>query len=161
MKRTEVLQEIRKMQFERIYTGWQQKKLTQEDAARLLGVTDRTFRRYIHRYDEDGLEGLSDKRLTQASHRRAPLDEVLDVCTLYKEQFTDFNVKHFYSWYRRDNHGTRSYNWIKNILQENGLVEKRPRRGVHRTRRERVPYSGMMLHQDGSTHEWVPGKSGI
>ena len=64
MKRTAVLQEIWKMQFERIYTGWQQKKFTQEDAARLLGVTDRTFRRYIHRYDEDGLEGLSDKRLS-------------------------------------------------------------------------------------------------
>ena len=42
------------------------------DAARLLGVCARTFRRYIDRYEEEGLDGLLDKRLTQVSHRRAP-----------------------------------------------------------------------------------------
>ncbi len=158
MRRTEVLKEIRKMRFERVYTGWRKKELTQEEAARILGVSDRTFRRYIPRYKEDGLEGLLDKRLSQASHRRAPVDEVMAVCDLYKERYSDFNVKHFYKWYVRDYEGQRSYTWVKNTLQERGLVKKRKRDGSHRKRRDRVPYSGMMLHQDGSTHEWVPGK---
>ncbi len=159
MKRTEVLQEVRKMRFERIYTGWKNRALTQEEAARILGVSDRTFRRYINRYEDDGLEGLLDKRLIEASHRRAPLDEVLDVCNLYRERYTDFNVKHFYGWYTREHDGERSYTWVKNTLQTRGLVRKAPKRGgVHRKRRERSPYSGMMLHQDGSTHEWVAGK---
>ena len=102
MKRAQVLQEIRKMQFEQVYTGWKKRSLTQEEAARILGVTDRTFRRYINRYIDEGLEGIYDKRLTQASHRRAPLDEVLNVCNIYKEKYSDFNVRHFYRWYQQE-----------------------------------------------------------
>ena len=158
MRRTEVLQEYRQMRFEKVYTGWKLRELTQEQAARILGVSDRTFRRLIPRYEEDGLAGLLDKRLNQASHRRAPLDEVLSVCDLYKKHYRDFNIKHFYTWYIRNHEGQRSYTWVKNTLQSKGLVGKASKRGHHRKRRERVPYSGMMLHQDGSTHEWVPGK---
>ena len=158
MRRTEVLQECRKMRFEQVYTGWKTKELTQEQAARILGISDRTFRRLIPRYQEEGIAGLLDKRLNQASHRRAPLDEVLSVCELYKERYSDFNVKHFYKWYIRHHEGQRSYTWVKNTLQSKGLVRKVRKRGQHRKRRARAPYSGMMLHQDGSTHEWVPGK---
>jgi len=158
MRRTEVLQEYRKMRFEQVYTGWKTRELTQEQAARILGISDRTFRRLIPRYEEAGIAGLLDKRLNQASHRRAPLDEVLSVCELYKERYSDFNVKHFYKWYIRHHGGQRSYTWVKNTLQSKGLVRKVKKRGHHRKRRARAPYSGMMLHQDGSTHEWVPGK---
>jgi transposase len=146
------------MEFERIYTGWRSKKLTQEQAAGILGVSDRTFRRYINRYEDDGLDGLYDKRLIQASHRKAPLDEVLDLCDLYEKKYSDFNVKHFFRWYERKHEGKRSYTWVKNTLQDKGLVKKGLKKGPHRKKRERSPYSGMMIHQDGSTHEWVPGK---
>jgi len=42
-------------------------------------------------------------------------------------------------------------------LQKAGLLKKAAGRGKHRKRRERAPWPGMMLHQDGSRHEWVPG----
>ena len=74
MNRTRWLQETRMIRFEEAYFGWSERRLTQEEAARLLGVQERTFRRYINRYHEDGLEGLLDKRLVQVSHRRAPVD---------------------------------------------------------------------------------------
>ncbi len=44
MKRAELFQEIRKMRFEEAYEGWTQNRFTQEEAARLLGVSDRSFR---------------------------------------------------------------------------------------------------------------------
>ena len=157
MRRTEMLQEIRKMRFEEVYFGWSESRLSQEEAARVLGVCDRTFRRYVNRYDEMGLEGLSDKRLPQASFRRAPVDEVMAVADQYKSRHRCWNVKHFHSWYRRDG-GKRSYGWVKNTLQSEGLVLKSAKRGVHRKRRERAHIPGMMLHQDGSRHEWVLGK---
>lgn len=157
MRWTEMLQEIRKMRFEEVYSGWRESRLTQEEAALILGVCDRTFRRYIDRYEEAGIEGLSDKRLTQASFRRAPVDEVMAVSDQYTKQYEGWNVKHFYSWYRRDG-GGRSYTWVKNTLQAKGLVLKSAKRGSHRIQRERAPLPGMMLHQDGSRHEWVPGK---
>jgi len=157
MRRTEMLQEIREMRFEEMYFGWSESRLTQEEAALVLGVCDRTFRRYIDRYEESGMAGLSDKRLTQASFRRAPVDEVMAVVDRYSSRHRGWKVKHFYSWYRRDG-GRRSYTWIKNTLQAKGLVLKLAKRGVHRTRRERAHLPGMMLHQDGSRHEWVFGK---
>lgn len=144
------------MRFHEAYGGWRKSHLTQTEAAQLLGVCERTFRRYIHRFEEKGLEGLFDKRLSQASHRRAPLDEVLHVTEMYSTRHSGWNVKHFYSWYKKDG-GNRSYTWVKDRLQEKGLVKKAKSRGKHRKRRERAAWPGMMLHQDGSTHQWVPG----
>jgi transposase len=145
------------MRFLEAYDGWQARRLTQEEAARLLGVCERTFRRYIDRYEEAGLEGLIDKRLNQVSHRRAPVDEVMRLVDQYRRRHEGWSAKHFYAWYRRDG-GTRSYTWVKSRLQEAALVPKAERRGAHRKRRERSPLPGMLLHQDGSTHEWVPGQ---
>lgn len=156
MRSAEVLQEIRKMRYEEAYTGWQAGRLTQEEAARLLGVCERTFRRYIDRYEEAGLEGLIDKRLSQVSQRRAPVDEVLRLTESYRSRHEGWSAKHFYAWYRRDG-GTRSYTWVKSRLQEAGLVRQAKGRGKHRKRRERAPWPGMLLHQDGSTHAWVSG----
>ena len=157
MRRTELLQEIRTMRFEEVYGSWSERRLTQEEAARILGVCPRTFRRYMARYEEGGLEGLQDKRLSQASHRRAPVDEVMALVGRYETRYRGWSVKHFYSWYQRDG-GRRSYSWVKNTLQSKGAVPKAAKRGAHRKRRQRSPLRGMMIHQDGSNHEWVPGK---
>lgn len=145
------------MRFEEMYLGWQERRLSQEEAAQVLGVCSRTFRRQINRYEEEGLLGLNDKRLTQASHRRAPVDEVMKLTNRYRSGYRGWNVKHFYSWYLRDG-GKRSYTWVKNTLQRQGEVPKLKKKGTHRRRRERSPFPGMMLHQDGSRHEWVAGK---
>ncbi len=145
------------MRFEEVYGIWSKRNITQEEAARMLGVCDRTFRRYVDRYEDEGLEGLVDKRLTQASSRRAPVDEVMALVEQYKSRYMGWNVKHFYSWYRRDG-GIRSYSWVKKELQSAGLVSKAKKKGTHRKKREPSPLPGMMLHQDGSDHEWVEGK---
>ena len=145
------------MRFAEVYSGWTERRLSQEEAALILGVSDRTFRRYRDRYEECGISGLSDKRLAQASFRRAPVDEVMAVTERYKTQHQGWNVKHFHKWYRGSG-GSRSYTWLKNTLQSEGLVSKAVKRGVHRKRREKSPLPGMMIHQDASKHEWVPGK---
>jgi len=142
------------MRFEEAYAGWQGGRLRQEEAARLLGVCERTFRRYIDRYEEAGIEGLIDQRLGQVSHRRAPVDEVMALTTSYRARHQGWSAKHYYAWYRRAG-GTRSYTWVKRQLQTAQLVMKAPKRGAHRKRRDRAPLPGMLLHQDGSRHEWV------
>ena len=45
MKRTAWLQETRMLRFEEALDAWTEKRLTQEEAARPLGVCARTFRR--------------------------------------------------------------------------------------------------------------------
>ena len=73
---------------------------------------------------------------------------------LYQEKYFDFNVRHFHEKLREE-HGLRlSYTWVKLALQGAGLVNKRRKRGVHRQRRPRRPLPGMLLHLDGSQHQW-------
>jgi transposase len=159
MRRTELLQETRKMRFEEMLEGWERGRLTQEQAALVLGMSSRTFRRYVHRFEAEGVAGLADRRLEAAYHRQVPADEVFRLVELYRSRYTGFTAKHFHSLYHRLHEGQRSYTWVKKTLQAKGLVPKAPRRGAHRKRRPRTPFVGMMLHQDGSRHEWVPGQS--
>ncbi|MFT4067611.1 helix-turn-helix domain-containing protein [Paraburkholderia sp.] len=87
--------------------GLAESRLTQAEAARLLGVCERTFRRQTDRYKADGLDGLIDKRLEQISHRRAPVDEVVKLVELYRRDYAGWNVRHFHSWYRREHSGAQ------------------------------------------------------
>lgn len=145
------------MRWDEAYDGWTTRRMTQEEAAQLLGVCARTFRRHINRYEEEGIDGLIDKRLGEVSHLQAPVDEVVRLEALYKERYDGWNVQHFFERYQEQHKGTRSYTWVKNKLQGSGLVSQGKRRGPHRKERPRSPIPGLMIHQDGSTHEWVPG----
>ena len=156
MSRTRCMQENRKMRFEEAYQGWTGCRLTQGEAAMLLGQCERSFRRHVERYKADGLEGLLDKRLSQISKRRAGQVEVDQVVQTYRSGFAGWNVAHFHSKYRSEFQGTRSYSWVKTVLQGVGLATKAKSRGKHRIKRERAPLAGMMAHQDASTHRWVP-----
>lgn len=157
MTRATVLQEVRQMRFEELYARRQRRDLTMAEAAEMLGVTERTFRRWSTRYEAEGVTGLEDRRLGRASARAASVDEVLQMVTLYETRYTGWTIKHFHERWHAEHGGTRSYTWTKNRLQRAGHVARAPRRGAHRKKRPRKPLPGMMLHQDGSTHEWVPG----
>jgi len=158
MNRTRVLQEIRIMRFEEIYQWRTTKNLTIEEAAEILGVHERTFRRWCRRYEDEGFDGLLDKRLNKVAHNAAPVDEVMEVISLFETKYQNFSVAHFYDKYRDEHQGQRSYSWVNYQLHDAGLVVPAKKRGAHRRKRERRPMKGMMLHQDASSHEWVPGK---
>lgn len=155
ISRARYVQENRKMRFQEAFDGWSQGRLTQAEAALLLGQCERSFRRHIERFEADGMDGLLDKRLSQISKRRASGVEVDHAVELYKSGFAGWNVAHFHSKYKAEFKGLRSYSWLKSVLQGAGVVKACKRRGKHRIKRERAPLPGMMLHQDGSTHRWV------
>ena len=156
ISRARYVQENRKMRFQEACDGWSEGRLTQAEAAFILGQCERSFRRHIERFEADGLEGLLDKRLSQISKRRASGVEVDHVVQLYKSGFAGWNVAHFHSKYRAELSGARSYSWLKSVLQGAGVVKACKVRGKHRIKRERMPMAGMMIHQDASTHRWVP-----
>ena len=157
MTRAKILQEVRRMRFEELYGRRQRRELTRVEAAEMLGITERTFRRWRGRDDTDGVEGLQDRRIDRASARAVPVDEALRMVARYETRYTGWTVKHFHERWHTEHGGTRSYSWTKKTLQAAGQVTRAIRRGAHRKKRPRKPLPGMMLHEDGSTHEWVPG----
>ena len=131
------------------------KKLTWWAAAEILGVTDRTMRRWRERLEEHGYSGLADRRKGKPSVKRVPLATVEEVLRLYREVYWDLNMRHFHEKLK-DEHGIElSYTWVQKALQGAGLVAKRRKRGPHRRRRPRRPLPGMLLHIDGSKHRWL------
>jgi len=130
------------------------KRITWWEAAEIIGVTDRTMRRWRERLERDGYAGLADRRKGRPSRRRIPLATVEEVLRLYREVYQDLNIRHFHEKLREE-HGIRvSYTWVQKALQGAGLVARRRKRGPHRRRRPRRSWPGMLLHIDGSKHRW-------
>src|SRR5271154_4877111 len=117
------------------------KKITWWQAAEILGISDRHMRRWRERYVEEGYNGLLDRRRGKPSRRRVPVATVEKVFALYREKYFDLNVQHFHEKLQAEHGIELSYTWVKQALQGAGLVERRP-----------LP--GMLLHIDGSRHQW-------
>jgi len=158
VKQSQVLQEIRRMKFEEVCELRNEKSITVEEAAKMLCMSERNLRRHIERYEEEGLDGLNDKRLAHAAHNAAPVDEVIRLAELYKCTYVGYSASHFYDKYKQHHEGQRSYNWVRQTLQRQGLIHCSKKKGAHRRKRPRQPIPGMMIHQDASTHQWVEGK---
>ena len=161
MRRTEALQGVRMMRFVDILGRYEAAEFNQLEAAELLGVGERTFRRWRQRFEDDGEAGLLDRRLGKASGRRVPIDREHEVEALYRERYQGFTAKHFHEHLVARHNFAWSYTWTKTFLHSKGLLEKAKRRGAHRRKRPRRPLPGMMLHQDGSRHVWVQGRPAL
>ena len=159
MNQPRYLQMVRTNRFELVYKRWKERKLTQAEAGERLEMSERTFRRYVVRYEEEGKQGVLDKRLGKPSPRRASQQEVSRVVALYRDCYPNRNIRHFYEAYEEVHGGVRGYSWVKRCLQDAGVVPRGKRRGPHRELRERKRQEGEMIHQDASTHRWVCGET--
>jgi len=155
MRRTTMLWEVFVRRFEEAFEQYKRQRLTGEEAGELLGMSGRNFRRLCVRYEEDGIEGLRDRRIGKVSPRRAPARELERMHELYRERYDDFTVKHFHEQLVRRHNYKLCYTVTRLSLQSAGLVPKAKRRGAHRKKRQRRPLPGMLLFQDGSKHRWI------
>ncbi len=136
-------------------------EFSQMEAAELLGIGERTFRRWRGRFEEEGEAGLLDRRLGKASGKRVPADCEAEVEALYRTRYAGFTAKHFHERLVERHAFAWGYTWTKTFLHSRGLLEKAKRRGAHRRKRPRRPMPGMMLHQDGSRHAWLAGRPAL
>jgi transposase len=149
-----MLLEVRMARIVDAIGGWHRGELSCQDAAELLGFSERHFRRLRDRYEAEGAEGIIDRRRGRASARRAPVDRIEWVVEQYRTHYFDFTVKHFHEELVKQGF-EYGYTWTKSLLQSRALVRRAPKRSVHRKKRARKPLPGMMLFQDGSTHAWL------
>src|SRR6478609_7576996 len=156
MDRARIHEWIRRMRFLDVLGRSERAELSQLEAAELLGVCERTFRRWRDRHREAGETGLLDLRL-QPSPRRAPVAEIERMLGLYRELYRGFTVKHFHEQLGKRHNYVLGYTVTKLHLHRSGLVRAATKRSAHRKKRPRRPMVGMMLHQDASTHVWLAG----
>lgn len=158
MDRARIHEGIRRMRFMDVLGRNDRSELSQVEAAELLGISERTFRRWRDRQQEHGDGGLLDRRLGP-SPRRAPVAEIERMLGLYRDLYRGFTVQHFHEQLGKRHNYTLGYTVTKLHLHRAGLVQPATKRSAHRKKRPRRPMVGMMLHQDASTHAWLPGSA--
>jgi transposase len=159
MDRARIHEGIRRMRFTDVLGRSERSELSQMEAAELLVIGERTFRRWRDRHRDDGQAGLADRRLIP-SPRRASVTEIERMLGLYRDLYRGFTVKHFHEHLGKRHGYTLGYTVTKLHLHRPGLVRAATKRSAHRKKRPRRPMVGMMLHQDASTHAWLPGDPG-
>jgi hypothetical protein len=159
MNRTTWLQDRRMQKFRDVLSRWERRELSMMEAGELLGMSERQFRRYRERFEQEGDAGLIDRRLSRISPKRIDAAQIDRMVKLYRTIYRGWSVKHFHEHGVRDHKFSWGYTWTKTRLQTAGAVERATRRGAHRRKRERKPCEGMMLHQDGSRHSWLAGQA--
>jgi len=145
------------MRFEGLIDRHERGELSQVEAAEMLGIGERTFRRWRDRLRDEGPAGLLDRRLGKTSPHRAPVAAIARMLELYQGSYEDFTVKHFHEQLVKRHNYKLGYTVTKLHLHEAGLVRPASKRSAHRKKRPRRPMVGMMLHQDASKHAWLPG----
>ena len=124
MRLTEARQGVRMLKFMDVFGRWEAAELNQLDASELLGVGERTFRRWCRRYEEVGETGLRDRRIGRASGRRVPVDRCEEVEHLYRTRYQGFTARHFHEHLVREHRFAWSYSWTKAFLQSRNLLPK-------------------------------------
>ena len=120
------------IRFQRVLSRHEGDELNQMEAAEMLGVSERTFRRWCKRFEDEGEAGLVDRRLGRPSPERVPLDDEAAIEHLYRTRYKGFTARHFHEHLVCDHRFRWSYTWTKLFLQSKGLLEQAPRRGAHR-----------------------------
>ena len=147
-----MLQEVRVARIVEAIGQYGTGRLSCLEAAEILGMSERHFRRLRDRYEAEGAEGLIDRRRGRASGRRAAVDRIEWVLEQYRTRYWDFTAKHFHEHLERDHGFEYGYTWTKTQLQKAGLVKKAKRRGAHRKRR---PLG--LFGRGARDHEQLPG----
>lgn len=154
----QVAKEVRAVTKAEVVARAIEKRITWLQAADILGMSPRQMRRIRQRYELQGVDAFRDNRGSTPRRKRIPMKTLQELFRLRRERYADFSVRHFWE-FATEKHGLKiSYKWALLVLQKAGLAEKAPARGKYRRKRERRPLVGMLLHLDGSRHEWLEGQ---
>lgn len=131
--------------------------LTCVEAASLLGMSERHLRRLRDAYAEGGAEAIVDRRRGKRPANKAP-EKLKDwMVEQYVTRYFDFSPKHFHEELKKRGFDY-DYTWTKSVLYLRGVLKPATKRGAHRKKRVRSPLPGMLVFQDGSTHDWFLGR---
>lgn len=131
-------------------------KISWVQAAEILKLSPRQVRRIRERFKAGGELTLQDGRCGKPSPLRIGDEWRKKVTELYRNEYRDFSVRHFFEMLRsRHAIEVGTYCWVLRVLQAEGLVGRAERRASHRSRRERRPLPGMLIQLDGSDHDWL------
>ena len=134
-------------------------ELRVSDAAELMRVSYRQFKRLWKRYREDGAASLKHGNAGRVSNRRRPEKERRKILRKVEEKYSGFGptlaAEHLEGEDQLQVHPETLRRW----MLEEGLWKRARKRKQHRRRRERKAHFGELVQMDGSLHDWYQGRA--
>ena len=132
-----------------------EKRLTQREAARMLGLTSRQVRRLRRAYARDGAVGLASKHRGRPSNRRLPSELRREALATLRSWYEGFGPTLAHEKLTELHGLALSVETLRHWMIEDGLWIPRARREPRiQQPRHRRPCRGELIQIDGSDHEW-------
>ena len=135
-----------------------ERKVTQREAAGLMGLSDRQGRRLIKRLRAEGEEGIGHRGRGKAAHHRIPPRVKARVLALFREEYRDFNLVHATETLGEVHGITLHAETLRLWLNAADIPYKKRKAKRHRRWRERKAHFGELVQLDGSHHDWCEGR---
>lgn len=137
-----------------------EKRMSQDEAAKVLGVSTRQVKRLLRAYREKGVKGLVSKRRGQASNNRLPEEKRQKMLDLLQSKYKGFGPTLAREKLVELEGLKISDERVRQLMIEEGLwkAKKARKLEVHQMRERRACF-GELVQIDGSPHDWFEGRA--
>ena len=135
-----------------------EKAITQKEAARELGYTERQVRRMVKRVREEGALGICHRSRGRKPNNwisEAHKEQVLAWC---RSRYVEFGPTHVCEKLNRSHRIRVSRETVRKWFMKEGVAYRSRRNRPHRQWRRRKAHRGEMVQMDGSRHAWFEGR---
>jgi transposase len=138
----------------------QEKRMKQQTAAEILGISIRHVKRLLRAYRREGAAGLVLKQRGKRGHHQMAAETVRVALDLLKGRYADFGPTLAHEKLVEREGLKMSLGSVRKIMIEEGLWKaKRARKLEVHQMRERHACFGELEQMDGTDHDWFEGRS--
>lgn len=134
------------------------KAITQDQAAEILGLTNRQVRRIARNIRLEGDAGICHKSRGKSAHNRIAQKTKDKAVTLCRDTYKEFGPTHASETLLKHHKIKISDETLRGWFQEENVPYKSRKKRPHRQWRLRKAHRGEMVQMDGSHHDWFEGR---
>jgi transposase len=135
-----------------------EKKITQQQAAEVAGLSTRQMRRLMRRIQQEGDRGILHRQRGRPSNRRIAERVRQKALELYQQRYGDFGPTLASEKLRERHRISLHAETLRLWLRQAQLPYRQRKARPHRQWRPRRSCFGTMVQMDGSHHDWLEGR---
>ena len=139
-----------------VLNGILEGQISVDEAAEVLGVSERHVWRILAEYRKEGAAALAHGNRGRRANNSIPEEARTQVVALARTRYARVNHTHLTELLAEREEIVLGRSTVRRILVGAGMASPRRRRPpLHRVRRQRMSQEGMLVQVDGSVHAWL------
>jgi len=133
-------------------------QLTVQQAAGLIGISERQTYRILKRIRAEGVKGIIHKLRGRESNRVYPKELKKEIINIYRKQYWDYGPTLYSEMLTEYHNISLNRETVRRWLREESITTSLRKKRPHRRKRERRSCYGELIQLDGSYHDWFEGR---